>query len=166
MFLGLFICSGRLCLVIEDIQAIDSESLQVLKQLIELGKKSAAFTVILSYRNDDQKELEWVNHLEIAETVTLQRLGQSDVVDTLRLVGFSDAFVGSAAKSLFVQCVGSPLTLQLMLEAVVNHEKALEFSEADGWSFQRGMVRECLWFILLDLLCFVSPSARSIFRQL
>jgi predicted ATPase len=129
---------GRLCLVIEDVQSIDGESLLVLKQLIELGRKSASFTIILSYRQEESvREPDWIGQVDFAESLILQRLGQEDVNATLKLVGFSESFVQSSSKILFLQSLGSPLTLQLMLEAVV---QAVEFSEKDGWGFQRGMV--------------------------
>ncbi len=100
--------------------------------MISLGTND--FSIILSLREDPSvPEPEWISQLE--NSVTLRRLTLSDVRETLRQVGFSDKFVESASKILFSQCQGSPLALQLMLEAVVND---VDYS-SEGWSFRPGL---------------------------
>ncbi len=133
----------RVSLVLEDVQAIDSESLQVLKQVLVLCRKARAeVTLTLTFRIDNAAVAEppYLHQIDPDLVVLLEPLSERDVRLCLENVGFASRFVGLTCKPLFLNSKGSPLALCLMLGAIP--EEALTFAGdaidfAPGFSMSR-----------------------------
>jgi hypothetical protein len=133
----------RVSLVLEDVQSIDGESLEVLKQLIVLCRKARAevtLTLTLRIDNASVAEPSYLHQIDPDLVVLLEPLTEKDLRQCLDNVGFGPRFVGLTCKPLFLNSKGSPLALCLMLGAIP--EEALTFAGgaidfAPGFSLAR-----------------------------